>query len=57
MNLAGIGVELGMKERRIEEGIHVNQFVGAGFPVFLFPALLDHVMSFVVVRSYSMYQL
>ena len=24
---------------------------------FLFPAILDHVMSFVVVRSYSMYQL
>ena len=32
--------------------------VAAGFPVFLFPALLDHVMSFfVVVRSYSIYQL
>ena len=32
--------------------------VAAGSPVFLFPALLDHVMSFfVVVRSYSIYQL
>ena len=30
----------------------------AAFPVFLFPALLDHVMSFVVVvRSYSIYRL
>ena len=32
--------------------------VAAGFSVFMFPALLDHVMSFfVVVRSYSIYQL
>ena len=35
-----------------------KQIVAAGFPVFLFPTLLDHVMSFlVVVRSYSIYQL
>ena len=37
--------------------IWVLSLVAAGSPVFLFPALLDHVMSFVVVRSYSMYQL
>ena len=35
-----------------------KQIVAAGYPVFLFPTLLDHVMSFlVVVRSYSIYQL
>ena len=35
-----------------------KQIVAAGSPVFLFPTLLDHVMSFlVVVRSYSIYQL
>ena len=27
LNFGGIGVELRMKERRIEEGIHVNQLV------------------------------
>ena len=27
MNFEGIGVELRMKERRIEESIHVNQLV------------------------------
>ena len=37
------------------EYLHVVPFqlvkinVGAGFPVFLFPALLDHVMSFFFV--------
>ena len=28
LNFGGIGVELRMKERRIKEGIHVNQLVG-----------------------------
>ena len=32
MNFGGIGVELRMKERRIEEGIHVSPLIGSGPP-------------------------
>ena len=35
----------------------LNGCVAAGFPVFSFPALLDHVISFLVVRSHSIYHI
>ena len=34
-----------------------ERFVAAGYPVFLFPVLLDHVMSFLVARSHSIYHI